>query len=123
MDLFILNNTNYSNNIINESFDVQKNNIYNEWVDGNYTTHKALLRTKITGSFNMRFRKLEEYQAFARMLEETRTTQGYNLCFIHANNTDSFQQANLFINIAPKLSQKTNLILDYGEFVVNVEEA
>lgn len=123
MILFKIGSNDYTNNILNETYAVKDEIIYNEWTDGNYISHRDILRNKVAGAFVMRFRRLEEYESFIQTLNSSRTAEGYNICSIHCNNTHSLKNCNLFISIDSTLGQKDNLIFDYGEINVEVGEA
>lgn len=123
MNLFLIGTKNYSNNILNDTFSVHDEALFNEWTDGNYTTHRDYLRNKASGTFTMRFRKLSEYEEFVNRLGNKRTSGGYYVCTVHCNNTNTTKTCNLFIKTTAVLHQKENLVFDYGEVAVEVEEA
>lgn len=123
MILFSINGKDYTNNILNDSFEVLDEEIFNEWVDGNHTTHRDLLRSKASGTFKMMFRRLEEYEEFINRLHDSKTRGGYVVAVVHCNNTNDSKNCNLFIRTTSALHQKENLVFDYGEIAVSVEEA
>lgn len=122
LNLFVVGSTDYTNNIINESYDVQKTDVFETWTDANYKIHRETIRTRIEGSFTMRFLSLASYQAFVSHMAQQKTSGGYYSCTIWSNNTQESNTAELFIEWAPKAVQRPDLVMDYSEFTVNVTE-
>ena len=123
LNLFVLNGVDYTSNILNETYDVHKNDVSEEWTDADYVDHKETVRTRIEGTFTMRFRSLVQYEAFVQKIAESKASDQTFPCVIWANNTLDSNEADLFIKFAPKAVQKANLVMDYREFEVTVKEA
>lgn len=62
--MFKVGATDYSNRVISGTFKVQTNDLYEEWTDANGRTHRMGYTTKTSGSFNIFFKTIEEYQGF-----------------------------------------------------------
>lgn len=122
MSLFIVAATDYSNNIVLDTYAVQKTDEFQTWTDANLVTHKFAGRTRIKGSFSMRFMKKSQYDAFVTALATAKQSGGYWIATLYCVNTNSSEIANVTINFAPTLSQKANLQKDVLEFQVTVEE-
>ena len=122
MSLFIVATNDYTNNIVLDSYAVQKTDEFETWTDANLVTHKYAGRTRVKGSFSMRFMKKSQYDAFVTALATAKQSGGYWIATLYCVNTNTNEIANVDINFAPKLSQKANLQQDVLEFTVSVEE-
>lgn len=122
MNLFTVAQTNYSNRIVLNTYAVQKTDEFETWTDANLVTHKYAGRTRIKGSFSMRFIKKSDYDAFVTALANAKQSGGYYIAQLYCVNTNTTELANVIIDFAPVLSQKRNLQLDVLEFQVNIEE-
>ena len=122
MNLFTVASTNYTNNIVMDTYAVQKVDEYETWKDANLVSHKYAGRTRIKGSFSMRFMKKSDYDAFVAALALAKQPGGYYLATLYCVNTNTTEIANMLISFAPTLSQKSNLVQDVLEFNVDVEE-
>lgn len=122
MSLFIVATNDYTNNIVLDSYAVQKTDEFKTWTDANLVTHKYAGRTRVKGSFSMRFMKKSQYDAFVTALATAKQSGGYWIATLYCVNTNTNEIANVDINFAPKLSQKANLQQDVLEFTVSVEE-
>ena len=122
MNLFTVGTVNYTNNIVLDSYAVQKTKEYETWTDANLVTHKYAGRTRIKGSFSMRFLKKSDYDAFVTTLANAEQSGGYYIASLYCVNTNTTEIANVTIDFAPYLSQKSNLQQDVLEFEVQIEE-
>lgn len=122
LELFKVDSTDYTNNIINESYEVQDNDVYQSWTDANFITHREKVRTKVEGKFTMRFRSLSTYQNFVTYMASKKTTGSYYPCSVYCNNTRTKKTVNLFVTWAPKAIQRPDMVMDYGEFDVTISE-
>ena len=71
--LFKINTTDFSDNIIEGSYQVSKADVYKTYEDANGATHRRFIRTKISGKFQMFFRTLQDYQAFVTAIETNKS--------------------------------------------------
>lgn len=122
MNLFTVGTVNYTNNIVLDSYAVQKTKEYETWTDANLVTHKYAGRTRIKGSFSMRFLKKSDYDSFVTTLANAEQSGGYYIATLYCVNTNTTEIANVTIDFAPYLSQKSNLQQDVLEFEVQIEE-
>lgn len=120
--VFKIGNNDYTNNIINGTYDVSNEDVYEEWTDANLQEHRLSVRTRITGSFDMYFRTEAAYEAFLNDLSANKQDGGYWECSLLCNDTNAVQEAELFIKFRSVLGQKQNLQKEYGTFTVEVRE-
>lgn len=62
--LFTLNNIDYTANIIADSYKINSQPVYESYEDAKGRTHNVLIRNKVSGSFDMFFRTMTEYNEF-----------------------------------------------------------
>lgn len=121
--LFKVGDTDYTNNIVMDSYDVQKNDMYVEWTDADWHDHQPMVRTRVEGSFTMKFRTLASYEAFVADLASKKETGRYYVgCRLWCNNTLTLETVGIYIDYAPVLTQRPSLQMDYLEFEVSVKE-
>lgn len=56
---------------------VNNEDVFEEWVDGNWITHRTVTRTRVSGTVVLSFAKETDYAAFIALLSAERTTDGY----------------------------------------------
>lgn len=64
---------------------------YEEWTDSNYDIHRKLLRNRIEGSFNLKFKSIADYEEFLDVLAKAKTTTGQNYIKMSAFVTNKGQ--------------------------------
>lgn len=87
MILFSINNKDFTHCIKAGTYQVQKNDVYNDWQDGFGMTHHDVYRKRIEGSFDMYFVDESEYLEFLRLIEN-KEAGGYLSVSLYLNNLD-----------------------------------
>ena len=123
LELFKVGNTDYTNNIINGTFNVKKNDVAGEWTDANWTDKKDPVRTRVEGSFTMKFRTLGSYEAFVADLASNKSSGLTYPCTVWCTNSLTHETGNFFLDFDAVAEQKPNLVMNYVEFELNVKEA
>lgn len=75
------------------SYDVNNIDVTEDWTDSNWTTHRIVPRTKISGKFNMLFRDVESYNKFYNLMKLNRDIYGlgYTYLRVQINNELDYQ--------------------------------
>lgn len=70
------------------SYDVNNVDVTEDWTDSNWTTHRIVPRTKVSGKFNMLFKDIESYNKFYHLLKLNRDIygDGYTYLRVQINN-------------------------------------
>lgn len=70
------------------SYDVNNTDVTEDWTDANYTTHRIVARTKVSGKFNMIFKDLHDYNKFYNLMRMNREIygEGYTYLRVQINN-------------------------------------
>lgn len=71
--MFKIGDIDYSNRVLSGSYAMQSNDVYDTWTDANLKEHRSSYRTKVSGSLDMLFKTIEEYQAFLDNLKNLKT--------------------------------------------------
>lgn len=121
--LFKVGSTDYTASILNdETYKVKKNDEFDVWRDANRVEHRKKVRTRVAGSFNLKFRDEASYTSFLTTLAAEKQAEEYYPCSIYCNNTKTVENVNLFINFEPVLIQESSMQLRFKEFPVEVRE-
>lgn len=120
MTLFKIMGKDYTNKIIQGSFDVNSEDVYSTWTDANNIKHREIYRQRISGSFDMYFSDEESYNEFIADVTAAKTQAGYCYVGIMTNNENVFHEmVELFVDFSPKRQQR---VLGKGYFPdVNVK--
>lgn len=91
MELFILNDVDYTQHIMVPSYKVQREEVTKEWEDALYQNHVDLLRYRLEGSFTIYFDVISEFFEFLDTLENMRGTDNYIEATLYDNKTHSLK--------------------------------
>lgn len=96
--LFGLNNKDYTAHIVADTYKVNLQPVYEHYEDAKGHTHNVRIRDRVSGSFDMFFKTIEEYDAFVKDFKDgksplnnahtitlkpnTTNTEGLYLCFL-----------------------------------------
>lgn len=111
----------YSNRVIAGTYNVNNNPVYESWIDSNGVEHRAKIRDRITGSFNMFFRDITEYSAFVSLIASSKLTDESVLCSVAVNN-DAEHTGYFFISFAPTRNRRGDWNDYMEQFTVNITE-
>lgn len=89
---------------LTEYADIQNHNInqedvYQDWTDGNWIAHREIVRTRISGSFQLGFKDSTAWEAFLALLSTQRNAAGYYPVTVYVNNTGAEETINAFLDL------------------------
>lgn len=85
-----------------ENRDVHQVNAVDEfqsWTDGNWIEHRDFVRTRITGSVTLKFKKEADFNTFKALLTSARNVNGYYPITVWVSNTQTSESINAFLEV------------------------
>jgi len=58
------------------NFQINQEDVVQEWTDGNWSIHRGFIRTRIQGTVRLGFRNTADYNTFLTNMESLKTTTG-----------------------------------------------
>lgn len=83
-----------------QSYAVNREDVFEEWEDGNWITHRVIARTRYTGSFQAGFASAADFSAFMTLLSTKKNADGYYPVTAYINNTGTTETFNAFLDVA-----------------------
>ena len=125
MAMLVINGHDYSNRVIAGSHNVVKEDVGTSWTDGNFKNHMEVSRQRVTGSWDMYFKSMAEYDTFLADIYAVKVS-GYIPMTVKVNNLPSDEsevEINALMEIAP-VRNRNGKWEDFMErFTVTIEEA
>lgn len=118
MIFFKIGNTDLSEFADIQNFNINQEDIYEEWTDGNWIFHREIVRTRISGSFKLGFRTETDWTAFLTLIAAEKTAAGYFPVTVHVNNTGATETINAFLDMSG--ANKWDLVNDRFWKVITV---
>ena len=107
------------------SYNVNVLEEYEEWTDSNYDIHRKLLRNRVEGTFNLKFKSIGDYETFLSTITKARTTTGQNYIEMDAFATNKGVSYNkkFYIEFEPKNDLPMMSDSKNDAFTVTIKEA
>lgn len=67
--MFMIDTTDYSQRVVAENYKISSKPEYELWTDANGREHRSRYRSRVSGTLEMKFLSINEYQAFITLLE------------------------------------------------------
>lgn len=98
---------------------------YEEWTDSNYDIHRKLLRNRVEGTFELKFKSISDYEDFLSAITKARTTTGQNYIEMDAFATNKGVSYNkkFYIEFEPKNDLPFMADSKNDSFTVTIKEA
>ena len=123
MELFMIGDNDYTQYITVPSYKVNYVPVYNTWTDANYTTHRDILRYKVSGSFKMLFNTEEELNQFLDDIYNNEDASGgYIPIKVYVNNLSNQQDIDAYVSFTLANDKPYYGIKEHEGFEVKVEE-
>ena len=88
--IFKVGTTDFTNNVVIGSYEVNKTPVYDEWVDIGGKIHRIKIRDKIQGSFEVFFKTMTAYSTFKTAIDNnTSSTNLATTVSVKVNNTNT----------------------------------
>lgn len=121
--IFTISGLDISKHIIVGSYEVNNEDIFNSWEDGNRVEHRDYIRTKAVGKCSLLFSTIEEYQEFVEHMRIHRIHNGgYYNCTIKVINGDAEYSGKFYLSYAPKIEDNATSSEKPGAFELTIEE-
>lgn len=123
--IFKLNTTDYSAHVVAESYAINYEDVYQEWVDGGQVKHRDVIGRKLRGTMQLYFKSQSDIQTFLTALANCKTTASTYPVQLKANNdtVDSLVASkNVFLDFKPVRKRDATWADVFEVFEVTVEE-
>lgn len=96
--LLRIGNTDLTDYIDIQSYNVNNTEEYTEWTDANHVKHRDVLRTRLSGSLKLGFRSTAEVTSFLSVLSSNIQSGNYYAAEVFSNDDNTLHTANIFID-------------------------
>lgn len=118
-----INGTDISQYILSESYSINQKDEYNEWTDANRVNHRDIIRTRVSGKFELQFPVCNEqlYTDFVTLLSDN-TVSGILPITVFVNNINETKEINVFYEYLPVMVKNVRSNKYYKSFELSLEE-
>ena len=119
--LFGIQFEDFTRYIVSSTYQINKQDDYESWKDANGINHRVVYRSRISGSFDMKFIDRAQYENFLLALDSVKQ-DGYYRVLVYVNNTLQMELIDAFITIDPSMAAQYRNVPEMNKFRVRVEE-
>lgn len=119
-DLFKISSTDLTKWEDTQKHNVNRADVFEEWTDGNWTTHRVISRTRISGSVVLNFSRESDYANFITLLSTARNADGYYPITVWCSNTNTSETINAFLDIAGETAFDVTAPIKHHSVTVNI---
>ena len=99
MIFFKIGNTDFSDAINVQDFDVNDEEIYSSWTDINGTEHRDHIRKRVSGSFALGYSSVPDFAAAVSAIGAALAANGYTACQVYCNNDGTTHSINAYLTL------------------------
>lgn len=119
-DLFKISSTDLTKWEDTQKHNVNRTDVFEEWTDGNWTTHRVISRTRISGSVVLNFSRESDYANFITLLSTARNADGYYPITVWCSNTNTSETINAFLDIVGETAFDVTAPIKHHSVTVNI---
>ena len=123
--IFKLSTTDFSAHVVAESYAINYEDVYQEWIDGGQVKHRDVIGRKLRGTMQLYFKSQSDLQTFLTALANCKTTASTYPVQLKANNdtVDSLVASkNVFLDFKPVRKRDATWADVFEVFEVTIEE-
>lgn len=109
-------------NIITDSYEVNAEDVYNEWTDANKRRHRDVIRQRVVGTFTLKFNTEEEHADFVSLLKANKALDHTLPMTLYVVNNNEEKQTNVYYSLKPGVYKSRAEGKTYKSFSFGVEE-
>lgn len=99
-NLFMISTTDLTPWENTEVHSVNREDIFEEWVDGDWVTHRVIARTRVSGTVELSFARQADFASFMALMSSARDINGFYPVSVWCSNTNTLETINAFLDIA-----------------------
>lgn len=99
--MFKVGGTDYSQNVIAENYIVRSYDQFDAWTDANGREHRSVYRTQISGSFQMYFPTIEDFNSFCEDIRANKNNDTSVRCSVFDSEANQTETGDFFVDFAP----------------------
>lgn len=119
-DLFKISTTDLTKWEDTEQHKVNREDVFTTWTDGNWVDHREIVRTRISGTVVLGFKRETEFAAFMTLLTTARNANGYYPVTVWCSNTNTSETINAFLDLEGDTVWDVTAPIKYHKITVQI---
>lgn len=82
-----------------QSHDVNREDVYDIWTDGNRIDHRVVVRTRVSGTIKLGFSDAAAFASFVALLRSARSAEGFYTVTAYCSNTGTLETFEAYLDV------------------------
>lgn len=105
-----------------ENHSVNRADVFEEWTDGNWITHRVISRTRVSGTVVLSFSRAADFAAFMALLVSARDANGYYPITVWCSNTNTTETVNAFLDVSGETKWDVTAPIKHNTITVTITQ-
>lgn len=119
-NLFTIGSTDLTKFEKTEEHQVNRVDVYETWVDANWTDHRVIARTRVSGQVTLSFWKETDYSSFVSLLTSERDAEGYYSISVWCSNTNTTETVTAFLDVTGSTAWDVSVPIKHNTVTVTI---
>lgn len=120
--VFKIGDTDFSNHVLSGSYKINEVDEFTSWTDANGREHRNIYRTKTSGSFDVLFKTVTDYEIFQNAYMYAKNKAGLVRVTLMDNQSNQLKVIDAYLDFTPVRFRADNWEDYYEKFTVNIKE-
>lgn len=120
--LFTIGTTDLTQYENKEEHEVNRTDVWEEWTDGNWITHRVISRTRVSGTVELSFSRETDFANFISLLTSERNANGYYSVTVWCSNTNTTETINAFLDVSGDTKWDVTAPIKHNTVVVTITQ-
>jgi len=103
-----------------EQHKVNRDDVFTTWTDGNWVEHREIVRTRISGTVVLGFKREADFTAFITLLSTAQNANGYYPITVWCSNTNTSETINAFLDVSGDTVWDVTAPIKYHQITVTI---
>lgn len=121
-NLFVIGSTDLTKWEDTTKHSVNRDDVFEEWVDGNWITHRVISRTRVSGTVVLSFSREADFTAFMTLMSTARNANGYYPITVWCSNTNSTESVNAFLDMSGATQWDVTAPIKHHDITVTITQ-
>lgn len=105
-----------------QTYKCRREDVYTQWTDGDWISHRNVARTRISGSCKVGFSSASAFSDFLTLLSSSQASDGSYPLSVYVLNTNTLETINAFVDLSEAANWNLTASRQWIVFSIKFEE-
>lgn len=120
--LFSIGSTDYTKFEDTTQHNVNREDVFETWIDGNWRERRVVARTRVSGSVFLRFPRSSDFEDFLGDLESAKSENGTYSVSVWCSNTGSVEAVTAYLDVTGETKWDVTAPIKWNGLTIQITE-